>query len=163
MASQQQQVQAIDITKLSIQQLDSLKTQLTQEINVLQDSLGQLKMVQQSFSASDSSVDSLKVMCKSNDEILVPLTSSLYVPGKLKSNDRVLIDIGTGYYVNKTADDAKKHFKKKVDFVTKQMETLQPILQQKHLAKEEIIDVLQMKIQAATAAQQQQQQQAQKA
>lgn len=33
--------------------------------------------------------------------ILVPLTPSLYVPGKLASTDVVLVDIGTGFYVEK--------------------------------------------------------------
>ena len=33
--------------------------------------------------------------------ILVPLTSSLYVPGKLQGAENVIIDVGTGYYVQK--------------------------------------------------------------
>jgi hypothetical protein len=31
----------------------------------------------------------------------VPLTSSLYVPGRLLDVENVLIDIGTGYYIQK--------------------------------------------------------------
>lgn len=34
-------------------------------------------------------------------EILVPLTNSLYVKGNISSPDRVLVDIGTGFYVEK--------------------------------------------------------------
>jgi prefoldin alpha subunit len=34
-------------------------------------------------------------------EILVPLTQSLYVPGKLKKTDTVIVDVGTGYYIEK--------------------------------------------------------------
>jgi prefoldin alpha subunit len=37
--------------------------------------------------------------------ILVPLTSSLYVPGTLKYAGKVLVDIGTGYYVEKVQVD----------------------------------------------------------
>ena len=33
--------------------------------------------------------------------ILVPLSSSLYVPGKLSDPENVIVDIGTGYYVKK--------------------------------------------------------------
>jgi hypothetical protein len=33
--------------------------------------------------------------------ILVPLTSSLYVPGKLQGVENVIVDVGTGYYVQK--------------------------------------------------------------
>ena len=34
-------------------------------------------------------------------EVLVPLTSSLYVPGKLNDVENVVVDVGTGYYVKK--------------------------------------------------------------
>ena len=33
--------------------------------------------------------------------ILVPLTSSLYVPGKLSNVETVIVDVGTGYFVEK--------------------------------------------------------------
>jgi len=32
---------------------------------------------------------------------LIPLTASLYVPGKLSDPEKVIVDIGTGYYVEK--------------------------------------------------------------
>ena len=150
--SQQQQGESINITKLSLQQLDQLKTQLTQEINVLQESLSRLKMVQQSFVSSEQSLDQLKPV-EENKEILVPLTGSLYVPGRLLSNQKVLVDIGTGYYVNKSVDEAKKYFEKKIQFLTKQMEQLQPILQQKAMIREDVMEVFQQKLQMQMAAQ----------
>lgn len=36
-------------------------------------------------------------------EILVPLTNSLYVKGKISRPDRVLVDIGTGFYIEKVS------------------------------------------------------------
>lgn len=33
--------------------------------------------------------------------LLVPLTNSLYLPGKLVNPDHVIVDVGTGYYVKK--------------------------------------------------------------
>ena len=33
--------------------------------------------------------------------ILVPLTASLYVPGTLADTDNVIVDVGTGFYVEK--------------------------------------------------------------
>jgi hypothetical protein len=33
--------------------------------------------------------------------ILVPLTNSLYVPGKLLDAENLLVDVGTGYFVKK--------------------------------------------------------------
>jgi prefoldin subunit 5 len=33
--------------------------------------------------------------------ILVPLTTSLYVPGTMADTENVIVDIGTGFYVEK--------------------------------------------------------------
>jgi len=46
--------------------------------------------------------------------MLVPLTDSLYVPGKLADASHVLVDIGTGYYVSKTLGQAQAFLDKKV-------------------------------------------------
>ena len=37
--------------------------------------------------------------------VLVPLTSSLYVPGKLSNVLEVVVDVGTGYYIKKVGPD----------------------------------------------------------
>ncbi|RNA24131.1 prefoldin subunit 5 [Brachionus plicatilis] len=146
------QGEAINLTKLSLQQLDQLKNQLTQEVNVLQESLSRLKMVQQSFVSSDISLEQLKKV-EEQKYMLVPLTGSLYVPGKLISNSKVTVDIGTGYYVKKSVEDAKKYFEKKIQFLAKQMEQLQPILQQKVLVREDVMDVFTQKYQIQLQAQ----------
>lgn len=39
----------------------------------------------------------------SGNPLLVPLTSSLYVPGRISDPEHVVIDIGTGYYVKKAS------------------------------------------------------------
>ena len=56
---------------------------------------------------------------------MVPMTSSLYVPGKLKETDTLLIDVGTGYFVEKTRKEAIDYFQRKIEFVGTQMETVQ--------------------------------------
>ena len=33
--------------------------------------------------------------------VLVPLTSSLYLPGKLDNTEKFLVNVGTGYFVEK--------------------------------------------------------------
>jgi hypothetical protein len=37
--------------------------------------------------------------------ILVPLTTSLYVPGTLADTNNVIVDVGTGFYVEKVGRD----------------------------------------------------------
>ena len=46
--------------------------------------------------------------------LLIPLTTSLYVPGTLSSSRTVLVDIGTGFYVEKSVAESKKFYEGKV-------------------------------------------------
>ncbi|XP_051562814.1 prefoldin subunit 5 isoform X2 [Myxocyprinus asiaticus] len=112
---------AVNLTELSLPQLESLKTQLDQETEFLSSSIGK--------------------------ELLVPLTSSMYVPGKLHDVDHVLVDVGTGYFVEKNVEDGKEFFKRKIDFLTKQIEKIQPALQEKHAMKQAVVEVMNMKLQ----------------
>ena len=47
-------------------------------------------------------------------DILVPLTGSMYVPGTLVDPNKVIVDVGTGYYVEKDVAAAKDYFNRKV-------------------------------------------------
>ncbi|NXW92120.1 PFD5 protein, partial [Alopecoenas beccarii] len=125
-----------------------------QEVEFLSSSIAQLKVVQTKYVEAK---DCLNVLNKSNEAArVVPPRFSLtppqmYVPGKLSDVERVLIDIGTGYYVEKTADDARDFFKRKIDFLTKQMEKIQPALQEKHAMKQAVVEMMSQKIQQLTA------------
>jgi prefoldin alpha subunit len=52
-------------------------------------------------SINDGVAGSEKKGTAGKDDILVPLTSSLYVRGKLADREKVLVDVGTGFYVEK--------------------------------------------------------------
>ena len=39
-------------------------------------------------------------------EVLVPLTSSLYVPGRMDDSKNVLIEAGAGYFIEKNTEQA---------------------------------------------------------
>lgn len=45
----------------------------------------------------------------------------MYVFGKLSDTEKVIIEIGTGYYVEKDIASSKEFFTKKVKFVTEQV------------------------------------------
>ncbi|XP_038077638.1 prefoldin subunit 5-like [Patiria miniata] len=144
--------QAIDLMQLALPQLNMLKEEIEQEVEVLQGSLQQLKIAQGRFIESTDSLNKFKKPESEGKEILVPLTSSLYVPGKLKDINNVLIDIGTGFYIEKTLPQAQGYFKRKVDFVTKQMERVQPVLIEKSKMRQVVTEVMNMKIQAQMSA-----------
>jgi prefoldin alpha subunit len=66
----------------------------------LTSSFGQLKQAQNRFADCIESCQAINAANK-DKTILVPLTSSLYVPGKLANVEKVVVDIGTGYYAEK--------------------------------------------------------------
>ncbi|XP_075223730.1 putative prefoldin subunit 5 isoform X2 [Lycorma delicatula] len=68
---------------------------------------------------------------------MVPLTGSMYVPGTIADSENVIIDVGTGYYLQKDIDGAKDYFKRKVTFVTEQMEKIQAVGMEKSKIREE--------------------------
>ncbi|CAI9720676.1 prefoldin subunit 5-like [Octopus vulgaris] len=143
----------VDISTLPLPQLNQLSQQLDQEIEFLTLSLNQLKVAQTKFSESQECLSQVTKQNLDND-ILVPLTGSMYVPGKLSNVEECLVDIGTGYYIEMTVDSSKKFFKRKVDYITKQIEKMQPLLQDKYRMKQVVMELLQMKVQAQLAAQQ---------
>ena len=79
-------------------------------------------------------------------EILVPLTGSMYVPGRLVDTKKVLLDIGTGYFAETKVSSAKGYFKRRVNYVTKQMNNIQAIGLEKSKIREATTDVIEMKL-----------------
>ncbi|KAK4324304.1 hypothetical protein Pmani_005051 [Petrolisthes manimaculis] len=152
--------QVIDISKLNLEQLTSLKNQLDQELQFFNESLQQLKIAQLKFNESGECIDKLTPESKGK-ELLVPLTSCMYVPGSIADAEKLLIDVGTGYYVERDVNGAKDYFKRKVKFVTEQMEKIQKIASEKSKLREVVMDMMEIKLdqQLAVIKQQQQQQQ----
>lgn len=83
--------------------------------------------------------------------VLVPLTSSMYVPGIIKKVDNVVIDIGTGYYAEKDLTSAKDYFKRKIEFVSEQLEKIETFGNEKSKIRDAIIDVMEIKIRGMQA------------
>ncbi|XP_031551837.1 prefoldin subunit 5-like isoform X2 [Actinia tenebrosa] len=139
--------QTVEISQLAIPHLEALRGQLEEEIKLLSDSMGQLKVAQQKFKDSKENVVKLSLQ-DTGKPILVPLSSSMYVPGTLENIKSVIVDIGTGYFAEKDLKEAEVYFQRKMDFVTNQIEKLQPVLIEKHKMRQAIIETMNMKIQA---------------
>ncbi|RSH79057.1 subunit of tubulin prefoldin [Apiotrichum porosum] len=147
--------QQVQITDLDPQQLQEVKKQLDEELDHLTNSFGQLKQAQAKFRSCMSDIDEL-TPATTDKEVLIPLTSSLYVPGNLGDVSNVIVDVGTGYYVKKTRAEANSHYKTKADFVQQNLDTLQKTIERKQENAQSVVQVMQMKLQ-------EQQQQPQKA
>ncbi len=78
--------------------------------------------------------------------ILVPLTSSLYVPGKLADTEHVLVDVGTGFYVEKTTEDARKFYDGKIEELGSNIKELETIVNGKANNLRMVEEVLRQKM-----------------
>jgi len=144
------EVEQIDLTKLNLQQLQQLKTEFESELNVFQDSLQTLKIAKSKFAGSKDALEQITEDWQ-DKQILVPLTGSMYVPGVVKSVDKFIIDIGTGYYVEKDLSTSKDYFKRKTDYVQEQMDKIDMLGLQKSKVLNAVIDVIEMKVAAMQA------------
>jgi prefoldin alpha subunit len=78
--------------------------------------------------------------------MFIPLTNSLYVEGEWTDPRRVVIDIGTGYYVEQPIDDAQEFFKRKMTYVKQTMDQVQKSLIEKRNQLDYLVETLQTKL-----------------
>ncbi|EGB06745.1 hypothetical protein AURANDRAFT_28705 [Aureococcus anophagefferens] len=135
----------MDISTLSLDQLNQLKSQHEQELNQLRERHSSLKQAEGRFRQSK---DALAAISKDDEgkSMLVPLTQSLYVPGKLCDVDSLLVELGTGYYLEKKKDDADAMIDRKIKLVADNAENITTVVAQKTRNHEAIVMMMQHKM-----------------
>ncbi|KIV86786.1 prefoldin, alpha subunit [Exophiala sideris] len=157
------QPQGVDLSTLSVQQLSALQARLSQELEHLSTSYQRLRAAQSRFRDCIRSIQD-GVNGKSGETpLLIPLTTSLYVPAKLaspsssdssssSSGSTVLVDVGTGFYVEKSPEDGIKFYKGKVDDLTKNLSEIEKVVGGKNENLRVIEEVLRQKMLAEQAS-----------
>ncbi|KAK4938939.1 subunit of tubulin prefoldin [Elasticomyces elasticus] len=104
-----------------------------------------------------------QILTRTEAPLLIPLTTSLYVPAKLaspsssdssssSSGSTVLVDVGTGFYVEKSPEDGIKFYKGKVDDLTKNLSEIEKVVGGKNENLRVIEEVLRQKMLAEQAS-----------
>jgi prefoldin alpha subunit len=104
---------SVPVTSLSPQELQELRSRLQQELEALAGSAQQLARLSGAFGASQRAIQQLHGSTKQGQRLLLPLTSSLYVSGEVAAPHTVLVDVGTGYYVEMAAEDGQGYCRRK--------------------------------------------------
>ncbi|KAH7130641.1 Prefoldin subunit-domain-containing protein [Dendryphion nanum] len=146
MASKQGQGQQIDLSTLPIPQLQELKTQLDRELEHLTTSFQSLRTAQSKFRDCITSIKTGVNPSVDNKPLLVPLTSSLYVPGRLISSSHVLVDVGTGFFVEKSTSDARDFYERKVKDLGSSLKDLEIVVQGKANNVRMVEEVIRVKV-----------------
>ncbi|MCJ1297185.1 subunit of tubulin prefoldin [Xylographa carneopallida] len=95
------QAHTVDLASLSVQQLSSVKKRLDDELEHLTTAFTKLRVAQNKFCECLTSIREGISSMIIGKPLLVPLTTSLYVPGSLADAENIMVDVGTGFYVEK--------------------------------------------------------------
>merc|ERR1712196_39742 len=122
--------------RYQFQKMQAFHDQISQDLQVIAQSIGNFKLVQAKYISAKESLKSVEPEA-AGKEMMVPITESLYVNSKVKGDGKVVIELGTGYFVEKTISRAREFFDRKIDFVTKRMSELQNVARGKNAEKRE--------------------------
>lgn len=130
----------INLDTMSLDQLQQLSQEQEQKLQALTQRYAQLRAAAARLHASQNAISELSpgnTAASSNTTVMVPLTESVYVPGTLKDPNQLLVEIGTGFYVEKTNKQTTEFLARKLKLVdanseniTLAVQTLQANLQQ---------------------------------
>ncbi|KFK39194.1 hypothetical protein AALP_AA3G212000 [Arabis alpina] len=134
-----------EMEKMGIDQLKSLKEQADLEVNLLQDSLNNIRTATVRLDSASAALNDLSIRPQGK-KMLVPLTASLYVPGTLDEADKVLVDIGTGYFIEKTMEEGKDYCQRKINLLKSNFDQLFEVAAKKKNVADEAGMVLQAKV-----------------
>lgn len=131
----------MDIDSLSVQQLQAVRDQLQDEIQRLTTSFTQLRQAGSKYRSSKLALDGFG----QGRELLVPLTSALYVPGRLVPASKVMVEIGTGYYVEREVLQAQRFCERKVLMLRENMDKVASLINQRKQSLDVVNITLQRK------------------
>ncbi|KAI4385809.1 hypothetical protein MLD38_003802 [Melastoma candidum] len=135
----------VELQRLSVEQLKAVKEQTDLEINLLQDSLNNIRTATSRLESASTALDDLSLR-PLDHRILVPLASSLYVPASLAASDRVLVDVGTGYFIEKTMTEGKDYCERKINLLKSNFDQLIEVASKKKSLSDEAGAILQAKL-----------------
>lgn len=107
---------AVNLDHLSLEELNQMKQQEESRIQALTSRFSQLRAAAARLGASQMAVSEL-TPASEGKEVMVPLTESVYVPGKIRDPTKLLVEIGTGFYVEKTSKDTTAFLDRKLKLV----------------------------------------------
>ncbi|KAG8092048.1 hypothetical protein GUJ93_ZPchr0012g22071 [Zizania palustris] len=135
----------IELDKLSVEQLKALKEQTDLEVNLLQDSLTKIRSAATRLENAAAALHDLSLRPQGK-KMLVPLTASLYVPGTLDDAEKVLVDVGTGYFIEKTMAQGKDYCERKINLLKSNFDELVEMATKKKTIADEMGLLLQAKL-----------------
>mmetsp|Transcript_14439 Transcript_14439/g.23881 ORF Transcript_14439/g.23881 Transcript_14439/m.23881 type:complete len:157 (-) Transcript_14439:38-508(-) len=135
----------VNLDLMSLDQLDGIKGQQEQQVQALTNQYAHLRAAAARLSASDRAVLEFDPSFEGK-EVMVPLTSSLYVPGKIRDPTKVLVELGTGFLVEQSTKDCSNFLQRKLEIVNRNSENITRSIQNSRQNLESIAEAMQGKM-----------------
>ncbi|CAA2987212.1 probable prefoldin subunit 5 [Olea europaea subsp. europaea] len=135
----------LEMEKMSVEQLRALKEQADLEFNLFQDSLNNIRTATARLEIASTALYDLSLRPQGK-KMLVPLTASLYVPGTLDDSEKVLVDVGTGYFIEKTMVEGEEYCERKINLLKSNYDQLLEVAAKKKSLADETGAILQAKL-----------------
>lgn len=146
---------SINIDSMSIDQLNSVKQQQEARLEHFTAQYQQLRAVSARLSTARASLSALPANGSGDGrEIMIPLTESLYAPGKIVDPNKVLVELGAGFFVEKNTKDAIKVLERKGKLVDANSENIMAALEASSRNVQAVQQAMQGKIVEIQARQQ---------
>ena len=142
----------IKIETLPPQELVEIQKQLDSDLQSLKQSFSGMKLAASKFVESKSVVNSLATEVEDR-EIMIPLTSSLYVPGKICDREKVIVEVGAGYFLEMPLDKSSEYCDRKIDLMNGNAKKVGEIIEVKATQLQHVNAVIQKKVQELNAKQ----------
>jgi len=135
----------VDIDSLSLDQLSQIRQQEEARLQQLTSRYQQLRAARAKLATAKSSLGRIGP-ASADAEIMAPLTASLYCPGKIKDPNKVMVELGTGFYVERTAKDAVAFLDRRIRLVDVNSENVMKVIQATQGNVRSITDAMQGKM-----------------
>lgn len=119
---------SIRLDEMSLDQLQQIRQQEDSRRQGLTQRYAQLRAAAARIQASRRAVEEIH-NASTGKEVLVPLTDSVFVPGKLVDPHKLLVDIGTGYFVQKSSKETEAFLDRKLRLVDANTQNVTAALQ----------------------------------
>ena len=126
------QPRQIDLDSMSLEQLHQIKQSEEQRLQAVVQHYSTLRASATRMQTSQTALSKMSKAGNSKDDklkqIMVPLTESLYVPGKIRDANKVMVELGTGYYVEKNLKQALELLDRKTKLVDANSENIREVI-----------------------------------
>ena len=79
-------------------------------------------------------------------EVMVPLTSSLYVPGVIEDTNKVMVEVGASYFIEQSNQSAQDYCTRKKQMLEGNAKKVNEILQVKKIQMQTVQNQLQLRM-----------------